>query len=395
MRQIALILGLASLVWSTTTLSQPRRIAGIRARTVVSDGQFGYVDNGSTIYRLQRTEEGIRKLDSVGYEGNKSEAALYIPRDQTTGFLVFKDSVCSVDWRAIKDDRMMCTGGVSLGWGGYTGGITMGKLNVCGGSGAYTFQIYQTSKPVLQDSLGGSDRKTCEVYNADQIDVRRGTDVMLFHRCLTVAECGETPRTTIPANRFYTRNRFASNGANILSVDSLGRLGSWDSPATDNAQPIQGYKPGPNRSVELAAGNHGNAKLVAIGFDSTLVFGRPVDLGLETYAKLDFDAAVGAMDLDKDVLWMQVGGDIVSFDIAESISGVDGAPAARAFALRAIGRALEVQPLSGGTEVRILGADGRLEARIPAGSGPVRWIAPGPGLYIVRMGASSRALMVP
>ncbi|MBK8804534.1 MAG: hypothetical protein IPN71_21215 [Fibrobacteres bacterium] len=394
MRQIAFLLGLAAMALATPTLSEPRKISGINARTIVSDGQIAYVDNGAMIYRLQRTDEGVRKLDSIGYEGNASEAALYIPRGLKTGFLVFKDSVCSVNWDWIKEDRMMCTGGVSLGWGDYTGGVTMGKLSVCGGSGAYVFNI-SSSKPMLLDSMGGTDRKTCEVLNADQIEVRRGTDVMNFYRCLTVSECGDAPAVSVPTNRFYTRNRFASNGANTVVIDSLGRLGLWYSPATDNVRPIEGYQPSPNKSAYLAASNLGNKALAAVGFDSMLVFGRRVDLGLEQYSKLSFDAAVGLMDLDKDVLWLQVGRDIVSFDVKESISSLVAAPSIQTSALKRNGRTLEITPMAGGTEIRIQRADGRLEAQFQSGSGSVRWTAPGPGLRIVKVGRTTETVVIP
>lgn len=394
MRQIAFLLGLATMALAVPTLSEPRKISGINARTIVSDGQYAYVDNGATIYRLQRTDEGVKKLDSVGYEGNHSEAALYIPRDLKTGFLVFKDSVCSVNWDFVKDDRMMCTGGVGLGWGDYTGGVTMGKLNVCGEAGAYEFDL-SSSRPVLVDSLDGTDRKTCEVRSSDAIEIRRGTDVMNFYRCPSISQCSDVPSVSVPTNRFYTRNRFSPNGANMLVMDSLGRIGPWYSPATDDVRPIEGYKPSPNQAVYLAASTLGNKSLAAIGFDSTLVFGRWVDLGLEQYSKLNLDANVGRMDLDKDVLWLQVGRDIVSFDVKESISSLAALPAMQASSLRRIGRTLEITPMAGGTEIRIQRADGRLEAQFQSGSGSVRWTAPVPGLRIVTVGRATEAVVIP
>ncbi|HOX51898.1 MAG TPA: hypothetical protein PKY05_10450, partial [Fibrobacteria bacterium] len=218
MRQIALVLGLASFTLATPILSQPRKITGVNVRTIASDGQYAHVDAGGMIYRLERTDDGIRKLDSIGYEGNQTEGALYIRKTETQGFLVFKDSVCSIDWEWTNVDRMMCTGGVSLGWGDYTGGITMGKLNVCGGAGAYTFDI-KSSTPVLLDSLDGPDRKVCEVVNPDQIEVRRGTDVMLFYRCLTVSECGDATYASVPTSMTFSRNRIESNGGNMVMLD--------------------------------------------------------------------------------------------------------------------------------------------------------------------------------
>ncbi|MBK9575602.1 MAG: hypothetical protein IPO40_00875 [Fibrobacteres bacterium] len=394
MRQIALLLGLATMVFAVPTLSEPRRISGISVRTIASDGPYAYVDRGGVIYRLQRTEDGVQKLDSIGYEGNQSEAALYIPRGTKTGFLVFKDSVCSVNWDFVKDDRMMCTGGVSLGWGDYTGGVTMGKLNVCGGSGAYEFDL-SSSRPVLVDSLGGTDRKTCEVQSPDAIEIRRGTDVMNFYRCPSLSLCSDVPSVSVPTSRFYTRNRFSPNGANTLVMDSLGRIGPWYSPATDNVRPIEGYQPSPNKAAYLATSNLGSKSLAVVGFDSMLVFGRWVDLGLEQYSKLNFDAAVGRMDLDKDVLWLQVGRDIVSFDVKESISSLAPAPAMQASSLRRVGRTLEITPMAGGTEIRIQRADGRLEAQFQSGSGSVRWTAPTPGLRLVTVGRATEAIVIP
>jgi hypothetical protein len=218
---------------------------------------------------------------------------------------------------------------------------------------------------------------------------------MNFHRCLTVSECDDVPSVSVPTTRLYMRNRIASNGANSVSMDSLGRLGLWYSPATDNVRPIEGYKPSPNQSAYLAAGLHGNMKLAAIGIDSALVFGRPVDLGLEQYSKLGFDAAVGRMDLDKDVLWLQVGRDIVSFDVKESISSLVAAPSIQTSALKRNGRTLEITPMAGGTEIRIQRADGRLEAQFQSGSGSVRWTAPGPGLRIVKVGRTTETVVIP
>ncbi|HOX53335.1 MAG TPA: hypothetical protein PKY05_17785, partial [Fibrobacteria bacterium] len=124
-------------------------------------------------------------------------------------------------------------------------------------------------------------------------------------------------------------------------------------------------------------------------------FGRRVDLGLETHSKIKFDNTVRTMDLDKGVLWLQVGMDIVSFDIQEAISSVDPSSGAKIAWLHRSGRNLEIHPGNPGEEIRIHRLDGVLEARFQAGSGPVRWVAPGPGMRIVRVGASARTVLVP
>lgn len=401
MRQVAFLLGLASLAVATTTLSEPRKISGINIRTITADGQNAYVDNGrGMIYRLLRGEEGVRKIDSITYEGNRSEGALYIPHTGSTGYLVFRDSVCSVNWQWGKEDRMMCTGGVQLGWGGYTGGITMGKLNVCGGDHAYQFGT-TADRPTLEDSLKyqpAGSWLTCQVRSADVIEVRASANGMSqIYRCLTVGECSDAPSIrSRPSD--YATNRFTANDANNMVVDSMGRVGDWYSGPMSTAPGLTGFEPGPDRSAYLAAAYStkvDNLPLAAVGFERTLVFGRRVDLGIEEYARIEFDQKVGRMDMAKDVLWMQVGTDIVSFDLKESIIASLGSVATDELRLRRIGRTLEFVSPANVPEIRIIGADGRLEARIPAGQGVQRWVAPTSGIRLVQMGSSSRLVLIP
>ena len=79
MRQIALLLGLATMVFAVPTLSEPRKISGINARTIVSDGQYAYVDNGATIYRLQRTDEGVKKKLAEQIHARAFEVGTHAP----------------------------------------------------------------------------------------------------------------------------------------------------------------------------------------------------------------------------------------------------------------------------------------------------------------------------
>lgn len=400
MRQIAILLSLASLALATTSLSEPRKISGINARTITADGQTAYVDNGGMIYRLVRGDEGVRKVDSISYEGNHSEGALYIPRTASAGFLVFKDSVCSVNWEWVKEDRMMCTGGMQLGWGNYTGGITMGKLSVCGAGRAYELEM-TSNRPTLVDSMDNFSTLrtvTCEVRNPDKIEIRVTQDTKTqIYQCPTAGTCGDAPWVRSRPED-YTRNRFTSNGGNLVVVDSLGRVGSWYGGPMAAALPIDGFKTNPDQPVYIAASvstKVDNLPFSAVGFDHTLVFGRRVDMGIEQYSRIEFDQSVRTIDIDKDVLWAQVGSDIVSFDIKESIIASLGSVATDDLGMRRAGRTLEFASASTLSEIRILRADGRLEARLPASQGAVRWVAPTSGLRLVQMGSTTQAVMIP
>lgn len=407
MKPTAFVLALVSLACSKPVFTEPRGIDGVRGMRILSDGEYGYVTGSNTVARLVRTSEGIALTDSARVPSiYMTESSQYIPRDSLHGYIAGWQSVCAVDWSVKPAKVSDCVGG--LGLDGSTGGLTLGgaTLVLCGGAYCYSFDV-RNDTIVLADSLRFGTRVSCKTFlNAETFRLRVDNNMHMPDQASSLETCDVGLKECVVSRTIanyrlssFNHNISPDNAAQDLKVDSSGRMALWDSIPSSN-RPIDNFPIGLGYT-NLMYGY--DDSLVVFAWDSSLAmtsWDRNTGNSLGTTTIVSLGARSRSwyhMSYEKKTVWDLTEKGVISFRIAETSerhAAVAAGGASKA-PIRISGRSLEMVPTSSGM-VRVLSADGRLEAAFAVHAGEsIRWTASGRGLRFVEFGSTVEKLMFP